>query len=142
MNGRRLLQRLKKGEGGQALVEFGLVSLTLLVVLVNIVDLMRAFWHFNTLAFAAQEGVRYAIVHGARSDSPVSSSDPSAVVNLVRDQSFGVDPAHLTVQATWPDGNNNPGSRIQVATSYNYEPILLGWAAITLSSSAEMVIQQ
>ncbi len=123
-------------------MEFGLVSLTLLVVLVNIVDLMRAFWNFNTMAFAAQEGARYAIVHGSQSDTPVSSSDPSPVVSVVQDRSQGVDLARLTVQVTWPDGNNNLGNRVQVASSYTFEPILIGWASVTLNSRAEMVIQQ
>lgn len=130
-----------QAQKGQALVEFGIVSLTLMLLLVNIVDLMRGFWYFNTLGYAVREGTRYASVHGSSSDSPVSSSDPTPVVQVVRDQSTGLDAGLMSVTVTWLDGTNAPGSRVQVEATYNFQPILMGWLSLDLSSRSQIVIE-
>jgi Flp pilus assembly protein TadG len=49
---------------GQSLVEFALVLPLFLVMLMGVVDVGRAIWAQNSLASAAREGARYAIVHG------------------------------------------------------------------------------
>lgn len=49
---------------GQALVEFSLVLPIFLIMLMAVVDIGRAIWAQNSLASAAREGARYAIVHG------------------------------------------------------------------------------
>ncbi|MBI4499343.1 MAG: pilus assembly protein [Chloroflexi bacterium] len=129
------------GQRGQALVEFGLVALIFVVTVVNLLDVMRGFWYLNTLAFAVQEGARYAIVRGAQAASPVGPADPSAVVAVVQARCVGLDPASLTVVVLWPDGDNQSGSRVRVQASYSYDPILLDWMTLDLSRQSEMVIQ-
>lgn len=49
---------------GQALVEFSLVLPVFLVMLMGVIDVGRAIWAQNSLAAAAREGARFAIVHG------------------------------------------------------------------------------
>jgi hypothetical protein len=49
---------------GQSLVEFALVLPLFLVMLMAVVDVGRAIWAQNSLASAAREGARFAIVHG------------------------------------------------------------------------------
>ena len=53
---------------GQALLEFALVLPLFLIMLMGIIDIGRAVWAQNSLAAAAREGARFAIVHGG-SDS-------------------------------------------------------------------------
>ncbi len=49
---------------GQTLVEFALVIPIFLSLLMGIADLGRVVWAYNSLASAAREGARFAIVHG------------------------------------------------------------------------------
>ncbi len=62
---------------GQAMVEFALIFPIFILLLVGMFDLGRVVWVNNTLATAAREAARYAIVHGAKSACPVG---PGAVV--------------------------------------------------------------
>jgi hypothetical protein len=63
---------------GQALVEFALIIPIFLVLLMGIFDFGRVVWAQNSLASAAREGARFAIVHGgSSSDScPVGPLSP------------------------------------------------------------------
>jgi Flp pilus assembly protein TadG len=63
---------------GQALVEFSLVLPVFLIMLMAVVDIGRAIWAQNSLASAAREGARYAIVHGGSdtTDCPVGPISP------------------------------------------------------------------
>ena len=67
---------------GQSLVEFALVIPIFLVLLMAIVDIGRAIWAQNSVAAAAREGARYAIVHGgtASNKCPVGPTLHDAVV--------------------------------------------------------------
>jgi hypothetical protein len=56
---------------GQAMVEFALIFPIFILLLVGIFDLGRVIWVNDTLATAAREAARFAIVHGAKSACPV-----------------------------------------------------------------------
>ncbi|MGH2500689.1 MAG: TadE/TadG family type IV pilus assembly protein [Candidatus Limnocylindria bacterium] len=90
-----------RGERGQALVEFALVLPVMLLVILGLFEASRAVWQVNTLAYAAREGTRYAIVHGSASDDPAWPGDTSGIVDAVRRAAVGVQ--NITVTATWPD---------------------------------------
>jgi Flp pilus assembly protein TadG len=49
---------------GQALVEFAIIIPIFLTLLMGIFDFGRVVWAQNSLASAAREGARFAIVHG------------------------------------------------------------------------------
>jgi hypothetical protein len=49
---------------GQALVEFALIFPVFILLLVSIFDLGHVVWANNSLATAAREGARVAVVHG------------------------------------------------------------------------------
>jgi TadE-like protein len=55
---------------GQALLEFALVLPIFLTLLFLVVDFGRVVWATNSLANAAREGARYAIVHGGSASNP------------------------------------------------------------------------
>jgi hypothetical protein len=56
---------------GQAMVEFALIFPIFILLLVGMFDFGRVIWVNNTLATAAREAARYAIVHGEKSSCPV-----------------------------------------------------------------------
>ena len=72
-----LFRRFHRGEGAQSLVEFALVLPIFLLLITGLFDLARAVWQENTLAYAAREGTRYAIVHGSGSSTPLGPSNAS-----------------------------------------------------------------
>jgi Flp pilus assembly protein TadG len=63
---------------GQSLVEFALVLPLFLIMLMAVIDVGRAIWAQNSLASAAREGARYAIVHGGSDTTlcPVGPKNP------------------------------------------------------------------
>jgi Flp pilus assembly protein TadG len=64
---------------GQAMVEFALVIPVFLLLLIGLFDFGRVIWVNDTLATAAREAVRYAIVHGG-SDSTLCPAGPGGNV--------------------------------------------------------------
>ena len=82
----------RSDEGGQSLIEFALVLPLLLLIITGLFDVARATWQENTLAYAAREGTRYAIVHGSASvdGTVVYPSSYQPVVDVVRDAAVGV----------------------------------------------------
>jgi hypothetical protein len=54
---------------GQALVEFALIFPVFILLLVSIFDLGHVVWANNSLATAAREAARFAVVHGGSNDT-------------------------------------------------------------------------
>jgi hypothetical protein len=54
---------------GQALVEFALILPIFILLLVSIFDLGHVVWANDSLATAAREGARFAVVHGGSNSS-------------------------------------------------------------------------
>jgi Flp pilus assembly protein TadG len=65
---------------GQAMVEFALIFPIFILLLVGLFDLGRVIWVNDTLATAAREAARYAIVHGAKSSCPSGPAPGGTVV--------------------------------------------------------------
>ncbi len=142
-----------RDDDAQSLVEFALILPLMLLVIFGVVDLARAVWQENTLAFAAREGTRYAIVHGSFSTSP---SGPGSSTYTAPDQDTAVTTAvlryttgtpNVTVKATWPDGDNNRNSRVAVDVTAPFVPLpsqylLNGALTVTLRGGSQLVIQQ
>lgn len=131
-------------KSGQSAVEFALVLPVLVVVILGIFDFARAVWHYNTLAEAAREGTRFAMVHGADSPRPVgpAANDPQ-VRDVVQRFAFALDTSQLTVLSTWPNGTNRPGDPVRVEVRYTYIPLtglIVGGGGISLISISEASI--
>jgi hypothetical protein len=152
---------------GQSLVEFALLLPLMLLIITGLFDVARAVWQENTLAYAAREGTRYGIVHGATGSpaaNPASPSvpacttpplDPVICTNIpavVRAAAIGV--PNITVTVNYPD--TYPGltvkcadrnCRVIVDASAPFVPLpsqyLLGGAfQITLKGGSTLVIQR
>ena len=57
-------QGIRQSESGQSMVEFMLIITVVFLLFVSMLQTMILMHSYNTLADAAKEGVRYAIVHG------------------------------------------------------------------------------
>ena len=135
-------------EDGQSLVEFALVLPLLLLLITGLFDVARATWQENTLAYAAREGTRYAIVHGSGSvdGTVVYPGYDQPVVDAVRNAAVGV--PTVSVVVTWVDsGCYDRNCRVAVDATAPFVPIpsqyLLGnLFSITLRGGSMLVIQR
>jgi Flp pilus assembly protein TadG len=95
---------------------------------------------YNSVAFAARAGTRYAIVNGSSSPSPCTAAQ---VQTVVLENLAGIPTAVVTVTTTWIS-NNNPGSTVKVVVSANFSP-MVKWvmpSTINVNSTSEMIILQ
>jgi Flp pilus assembly protein TadG len=67
---------------GQAMVEFALVIPVFILLMVGLFDFGRVIWVNDTLATAAREAVRFAIVHGGSDSQLCPVGPPSAGVTI------------------------------------------------------------
>ena len=162
MNCARLPSRAhlsRRSEAGQGMVEFALVITFVFLLFVGIVQMILLMYAYTTLADAAKEGVRYAIVHGTQNTScsgPSTSgicttSDTSgrnvknAVLNFGANSSTnalaGISFQNITsseITVTWPDSCSNPGCTVRVTVSHSYTPLFgFAWPSITLNAAAQ-----
>jgi Flp pilus assembly protein TadG len=148
------MRRFRRDEGAQSLIEFALVLPVFLFIVFGIIDLARAVWEENELAFAAREGTRWAIVHGSSATvkagpgsatytagPPPSDTGVTAAVNV-----FTIGVPGVVVTSDWPDGNNNRNSRVSVDVTAAFVPLpsqylLNGALTVTLKGGSLLVIQ-
>jgi len=134
----RLVRRGRRETVAGTLVEFAVVFPILMVLLFGVFELGFLFYAQHTLAAAARDGTRYAVVRSTRSGS-VATVD--SVRNFVMSRIPFRNLGGITVAATWPQGNT-PGNPVRVNVQYAFRPItglgILGNQ--TLRSSSQMVI--
>jgi len=81
------IKRGRQVEWGQSAVEFALLVTVLLMFLMAILDLGRGLYAYTAITAAAQEGVRYALIH---------PGDGAGVDAVVRRHAVGLDPTRMT----------------------------------------------
>ena len=138
------------------MVEFMLVIFLLLIVFVSILQMILFMHAYNTLADAAKEGVRYAIVHGTQNincSGPLSSTicttpDTSpyanvqaAVTNFAAVSFQNITASNVSVaygpRIAGGANCNNPGCSVRVTVSHAYNPLFgLGWPSFTIYAAA------
>ena len=123
------------------MAEFALVATPFFMMIFGILNFSIALYSYDFVCYAAQQGVRYAVVNGSTSPHPVSAANVKTyVIGLV----VGVlTPASVTVNTTWsPD--NKPGSTVTVVVGYTFKPLtpIFSTVNIPLTRTAVMVISQ
>jgi len=116
-------------------------SITLLLsILLGAVGFGEALYAYHSLAEAAREATRYAVVRGANSPSPVTATQMQTYVNGILP---GLNTANVTTTTTWSP-NNSPGGAVtvQVNYTYNFNIPLLPTAAISMTSTSKTIISQ
>ena len=154
----------KHSQAGQAMVEFALVIFFVFIVFVSAVQMILLMHAYNTLADAAKEGVRYAIVRGSDNSlcsgpgnpnaNPVvtCSTDPTGtniqttVVNFAGLAFQNVTTSEVTVDydpnsantTTFGAACSAPGCLVRVTIAHTYSPFFgLGWPNFTLYAAAD-----
>ncbi len=114
---------------GAAIAEFGLVFPIFLLMVVGTIEVGRGIWTYNTLAHAARQGARFAMIHG--SQSPTTAEE---VRTVVRNAAVGLNPSQIAVTTTWPDGVAR-GNEVRIAVRYAM-PLVTGQLVIRSASMA------
>jgi Flp pilus assembly protein TadG len=128
----------RKSERGETLVEFALASTIFFMTIFGTVEFGLAVWQYNIMADLAQEGARYATVHGKNSSTPASSGD---VQTYVRARALGMG-SSVTVTASPAPSSLDAGDTVTVAVSKPFRP-LTGFVpntTLTLGSTAKMIV--
>src|SRR5438876_9450825 len=110
-----------QGQRGQALIESLLMLVVIITVVLWVFELGWLMYTYSVLADAANEGVRYAIVH--------SGADPSGTTSRV--VAFAGTSLHnvsgISVAVSHPDNDYVPPHRVSVSVTYTYVPWLQGF---------------
>ena len=125
------LNRSRNLSRGQALVETALILPIFLALMLGIVDMGRAVWATTSLASAAREAARFAIVHGGSTNTPC----PVGPISPTNTRT-------ITVDASCPYPSPSKQS-ITVSVTSQVDlvvPALLGRSSFTLSGSSTMVV--
>jgi len=104
---------------GSSLVEAALVTIPFFMLILGIIACGYLVFTYDSVAFAAQQGARWASVRGSTSGMAATAASVQAFVN---GQVPGLVPASLNVQTVWsPD--NKPGSTVTVHVTYTAVPL-------------------
>ena len=127
------------GRRGQSMVEFSLVFIIFLMLMVGLFELGRAVWIYETVAHAARQGARYAMVRGN-----AGSPDNAALIASVKAQAVGLSSGVIQVTPNW-EGGGIVGSFVSVRVSYPFVPavggvLLGGTQGFTIASTSRMVV--
>jgi Flp pilus assembly protein TadG len=121
---RRRGQNPARSEEGAALVEFALTVPILFTFFFGLIEVSMALYMHQVLSECAREGTRYAMVRGSTcvNGSGSSCTTTAALVNsYVSGLTWpNIGGAPMVVSTTFPDGNQSPGSRVQVFVSYAF----------------------
>jgi Flp pilus assembly protein TadG len=125
---------------GSAAIESALTLLTLMFFLIAILEAGRLVWTYNSLAYVAREGTRYAIVRGSASTAPATNTSVDTYVTT-RAAGIGLDTTKMTTPFTTGAGGA-PGTNVRVVVPYTYSMFttLFRSTAINLTSTSQMVI--
>ncbi len=102
-------RRAVRSSRGQALAEFALILVVLMLIVLGIVDLSRAVYIRSVVANAAREGARYAIVHPGAGQDEIAERARALIV--------GFDAEQVAVTMTQPDPDH-----VQVVVTYTFYP--------------------
>lgn len=175
MHERNIIRRLSALAGeecGAELVEFAVSVTVFFMALLGVIGFANAVYVYHFVTWGAQQGTRFAIVHGADFSSTACSTvappsfamkyncEASAtdVQNYVRSTTpGGINPSNVSVTTTWPATTpdctsgctacspaQNAGCLVQVQVTYSFD-FSLGFlpnSALSLTGTSERVIEE
>lgn len=118
---------------GQSMVEFALCLSLLIMILLGVFDLGRAFHAYIVITNAAREGAYYGAMHPTDNNGIVAR-----VIGEAEGSGVALSAANVSVSSTGVSG-----TPICITVSYDFallSSFLLGGRAIRLQSCAEMVV--
>ena len=148
LEGTRSDQGRRRDESGQAIIEVAIALPVIATFTFAMIELCLTFYTYCMISESAREATRYAIVRGATCQTSAGASctaSASAINNVVTHLGWpNLGTGTVTASTTYPDGNENPGSRVQVVVSYvfPYSIPFMPQGSIRMSSTSVMVIVQ
>ncbi len=130
---------LGRSAHGQAIVEFALVLVLLLMLVIGVFEFGRAWNIYQVITDAARGGARMAVV----ADPGVSQDSVFATIRNALSRA-GLNPSSATIRITgWRSGTGTPATvTIQFPYTFVFLRPLMGWtsqsAAITLATAFTM----
>ncbi|WP_439629969.1 TadE/TadG family type IV pilus assembly protein [Gemmata sp.] len=119
---------------GSTVVESVLVLGVFLTLVVGMLDLGVAVLRQHQVSYAVRGAARAASVRGSEAEAlgawgpvavgPVPASGAGPVPAEVRRHLCGLDPSGVTIRVDWPDGSNEPGSRVVVTLETAHQPTM------------------
>ena len=145
---RRRWSRLRS-EQGSALVEFALTVPILVTFFFGLIQVCLASYMHEVISETAREGTRYAMVHGSScvtgNGSTSCTATAAAVTSYIAANGWpNIGGGTLGINTTYPDGNENPGNRVQVNVTYLF-PFKIPFvppSTLTMSSTSVTYIVQ
>ena len=140
---------LTRSARGQTLVEFAVASAVFFMIIFGILQFGLAVWNYNMLPSLAQDGARYAAVHGDTNATACTTiaqkeceTTSTLVQDFVRSRVVGMTPTAVTVTTTYPDGDNSVGDTVQVQVDYTFSAFttIVRTGTLTLHGVAQMKI--
>jgi Flp pilus assembly protein TadG len=124
-------------QSGKSLIETALSMVIIIVVIFWIFELSWLLYTHSVLADAANEGVRYAIVHSGGD----ASGTEAVVLKFARTSLHDVSAMTTTVE--FPEGDALPPHRVRVTVRYPYIaflPKLIGSPTMSAYAEGAMVM--
>jgi Flp pilus assembly protein TadG len=115
---------------GSAAVEFALVMPVALMILVGTIEVGRALWIRSTLQFAAEETVRYAMVHRSASDAELT--------DFTLDHMAGVNPGGVQVTTARETVNGTDFVILNATYQFQYLSALIPGEPFVLTGSSRV----
>jgi Flp pilus assembly protein TadG len=123
---------------GQSLLETALMIVIIFTVVTWVFEIGQLMYTYTVLGDAANEGVRYSIVHSGGDTAGTTARVKSFAGTSMHDVTS------ISVTVTAPDGNYNPPNRVRVKVSYTYVPSLKVFTTpptLTAYAEGRMVVQ-
>ena len=135
-----LRHRRNRAEKGASMVEFALVAPAYMMLVYGLVLLSFIVAGYCSAAYAAQIGVRYAIVRGG--DNTLGTVCTAAnITNLLTPYLWAAPKNGFTVTTTWtPDNNTGSTVKITVLITYNTAIPFAAARTVTVGSTAQGTI--
>ena len=128
--------RAMRNEKGTTILELSAVLIAFFVLIIGTLDVGRGVWAYNSIAAAARDATRHAIVHGQKSAAPADSTD---IEEYVEGRLAGMSSDDVQVTTVWtPD--NAQGSTVKVTVVYAFKPAVAMFQPISMSAFSEMAI--
>jgi Flp pilus assembly protein TadG len=114
----RPMQTRLKRQRGQSLLETAMMIVVIFTVVFWIFELGWVMYTYAVMADAANEGVRYAIVHSGGDAAGTQAKVKTFAQTSLHDVSA------ISTSVSFPDGSAAPPNHVVVTVSYTYVPWL------------------
>jgi Flp pilus assembly protein TadG len=131
---------------GVTAVEFAIVAPVFLLLVFGCFEFGRAFWIWNTMQLAVDEGGRYGMVYGTRTIGPwgpstntCSTSLAQCAANYAKTQLYGLNATDFTVTGAQTGATGSATTTLTITATYTFisvVPTLLNLSPITLTRTS------